>query len=104
MSHSCTATLLYTALQTLIQELHVRSISCGITFEPRDPKVAPYPAIARCVDRGNPFDRRNDVGAMEFYGAYNVASDPFAVGKALRRRFRKDVGADLPSEGGGESK
>ena len=35
------------------------------------------PAIARIVDRGDPFQRSSDIGAMELYGTPIVATDPY---------------------------
>jgi len=35
------------------------------------------PPIARIVDRGDPFQRSSDIGAMELYGTPIVASDPY---------------------------
>jgi hypothetical protein len=42
------------------------------------------PPIARLVDRGDPFVRPSDIGAMELYGTPIVGSDPFELVKALR--------------------
>jgi hypothetical protein len=47
------------------------------------------PAVARLIDRGSPLDKRSDVGAMEFYGAYFVSSDPFNVAAHVRRRVEQ---------------
>jgi hypothetical protein len=35
------------------------------------------PPIARIVDRGDPFQRSSDIGAMELYGTPIVATDPY---------------------------
>ena len=51
-----------------------------------------YPALARIVDRGNPLDRRSDVGAMEFFGANNVGADPYHIMPFLRNRLLKKLG------------
>lgn len=37
------------------------------------------PPIARLVDRGDPFARPSDIGAMELYGTPIVGSDPYDV-------------------------
>jgi hypothetical protein len=37
------------------------------------------PPIVRLVDRGNPFGRPSDIGAMELYGTPIVGSDPYDV-------------------------
>jgi hypothetical protein len=42
------------------------------------------PPIARIVDRGDPFQRPSDIGAMELYGTPIVGSDPYDLVAALR--------------------
>jgi hypothetical protein len=42
-----------------------------------------FPPIVRIVDRGDPFSRPSDIGAMELYGTPIVASDPYDVIAAL---------------------
>ncbi|MEO6577958.1 MAG: hypothetical protein ABIO99_03560 [Candidatus Limnocylindria bacterium] len=42
------------------------------------------PLIARIVDRGDPFVRPSDIGAMELYGTPIVSSDPFTLIEQLR--------------------
>ena len=37
------------------------------------------PPIARIVDRGDPFQRSSDIGAMELYGTPIVATDPYEL-------------------------
>ncbi len=39
------------------------------------------------VDRGDPMNRTNDVGAMELYASPVITNDPFRVIDALRARF-----------------
>lgn len=41
------------------------------------------PPLARIVDRGDPFERPSDIGAMELYATPIVASDPYEVLEAL---------------------
>lgn len=41
------------------------------------------PPIVRLVDRGDPFSRSSDIGAMELYGTPIVGSDPYEVMAAL---------------------
>jgi hypothetical protein len=36
------------------------------------------------VDRGDPFARPSDIGAMELYGTPIVGTDPYEVVEALR--------------------
>ena len=43
-----------------------------------------FPPIACIVDRGDPFSRPSDIGAMELYGTPIVGSDPYEVIAALR--------------------
>jgi hypothetical protein len=43
-----------------------------------------FPTVVHLVDRGSPANRTSDIGAMELYAASVVASDPFAVARALR--------------------
>jgi hypothetical protein len=43
-----------------------------------------FPPMAWLVDRGDPFLRPSDIGAMELYGTPIVASDPFDLIEALR--------------------
>ncbi|HEY6608182.1 MAG TPA: hypothetical protein VI277_03210 [Candidatus Limnocylindria bacterium] len=42
-----------------------------------------FPPIVRIVDRGDPFQRPSDIGAMELYGTPIVGSDPYEVIAAL---------------------
>ena len=42
------------------------------------------PPMARIVDRGDPFQRPSDIGAMELYGTPIVGSDPYELIDALR--------------------
>ena len=44
-----------------------------------------FPTIAWIVDRGDPFIRPSDIGAMELYGTPIVGSDPYDVIRALRQ-------------------
>jgi len=43
-----------------------------------------FPVLVRIVDRGDPSSRTADFGAMELYAASVVASDPFALARALK--------------------
>lgn len=43
-----------------------------------------FRAHARLVDRGDPANRTNDIGAMELYAASVVAADPFRVIEAVQ--------------------
>ena len=44
-----------------------------------------FPPLARLVDRGDPANKTNDIGAMELYAASVIASDPFRFVALLRR-------------------
>jgi hypothetical protein len=46
-----------------------------------------FPVMVRIVDRGDPDSKVSDVGAMELYAASVVASDPFEVAEALKKRL-----------------
>jgi hypothetical protein len=52
-----------------------------------DGAVAPgwelLPPMVHLVDRGDPFSRPSDIGAMELYGTPIVGSDPYALVRAL---------------------
>ena len=115
----CFGELFYAALAALRDGLHTRAFSAAVLPEPlgknpttspvagqEEPMTAedalrrsflernrgaryPYPALARIVDRGVPGDVRSDVGAMEFFGANNVAADPWATMPHLRREVEK---------------
>ena len=43
-----------------------------------------FPPLARLVDRGDPANKTNDIGAMELYAASVIASDPFRFVTLLR--------------------
>ncbi|MGH2380159.1 MAG: hypothetical protein ACRDG7_02935 [Candidatus Limnocylindria bacterium] len=45
---------------------------------------AQIPPIVHLVDRGDPFSRPSDIGAMELYGTPIVGTDPFELIDALR--------------------
>lgn len=45
---------------------------------------ARIPPMVHLVDRGDPFSRPSDIGAMELYGTPIVGTDPFALVDALR--------------------
>jgi hypothetical protein len=48
------------------------------------PGWARFPTMVRIVDRGDPFSRPSDIGAMELYGTPIVGSDPYDVMAAVR--------------------
>ena len=77
----------YLALDTLVHRLGTRAFSPALYWRPLDgveEDWSGFPTIARIVDRGDPFSRMADIGAMELYAASVVSADPFAVAGALR--------------------
>jgi hypothetical protein len=77
----------YLALDALLRRLGTRSFSLALYWRPLDgveEDWSGFPTIARIVDRGDPFSRTADIGAMELYAASVVSADPFAVAAALR--------------------
>ncbi|HDN79481.1 MAG TPA: hypothetical protein ENG33_03310 [Chloroflexi bacterium] len=77
----------YRVLSRLTKELGVQSFNLALYMPPL--AEAPedwegFPHLIRIVDRGEPFNRTADFGAMELYAASVIASDPFQVAAALR--------------------
>jgi len=67
-------------------QIGVRSFNLALW---RPPLVArsgweAIPPIVRLVDRGDPFQRPSDIGAMELYATPIVGSDPYELIEALR--------------------
>jgi hypothetical protein len=78
------------ALMAYRDRLGVRSFNLALWRPPlADDGVAAgwqaFPTIAWLVDRGDPFTRPSDIGAMELYGTPIVGSDPYEVIRALRQ-------------------
>jgi len=81
---------IYRVLDCFIGRLGVSSFNLVIYMPPL--AEAPedwsgFPHMARIVDRGDPMNRTNDVGAMELYASPVISSDPFRVIELLRERF-----------------
>ena len=80
------------ALLTYRDWLGVRSFNLALWRPPlTDDGSAPpgwedFATMVRIVDRGDPFSRPSDIGAMELYGTPIVGSDPYEVVSALRQR------------------
>ena len=78
------------ALLAYRDRLGVRSFNLALWRPPlvTDGATAPgwdaFPTMVRIVDRGDPFSRPSDIGAMELYGTPIVGSDPYDVVTALR--------------------
>lgn len=95
------ADALYNALAVFRDDLGVRSFNVGALLPPFASSSGPgeewpgFPVVVRIVDRGNLATRTSDIGAMELFAEPVVASDPFAVARALQAAF----GATRPEEG-----
>lgn len=75
------------ALLGLRDRLGVRSFNLALWRPPLatdGATWAAFPTMVRIVDRGDPFSRPSDIGAMELYGTPIVGSDPYEVIAALR--------------------
>ena len=95
------ADALYDALAVFRDDLGVRSFNVGALLPPFASSSGPeegwhgFPVVVRIVDRGSLATRTSDIGAMELFAEPVVASDPFAVARALQAAF----GATRPEEG-----
>ena len=76
------------ALLAYRDRLGVRSFNLALWRPPLAADGSPgwdsFPTMVRIVDRGDPFSRPSDIGAMELYGTPIVGSDPYDVVAALR--------------------
>ena len=73
-------------LEKYVQALGVRTFNVAFympPLAPTDEDWSDFPTVVHLVDRGSPANRTSDIGAMELYAASVVASDPFAVARAL---------------------
>lgn len=79
----------YRVLACFRETLGVVSFNLGIAF----PAIGAeqgwegFPVIARMLDRGDTGDMSSDIGAMEFWGANVISSDPFETAAAIRAAF-----------------
>src|SRR5215216_4450497 len=76
-------------LQGYVEDLGVRAFNVAFYMPPLKPTQEDwthFPTVVYIVDRGDPSNRTSDMGAMELYAASVVASDPFQVADALRKR------------------
>ena len=80
------ADVVYRVLACFRDRIGVRSFNVGIAYPPFGSKEGwdGFPLVARMLDRGDINDLSSDIGAMEFYGANVVSSDPFATAEYLR--------------------
>jgi hypothetical protein len=68
------------ALVAYRDRVGVRSFNLALWRPPLNDGSAAWrwlPPMVRIVDRGDPFERASDIGAMELYGTPIVASDPY---------------------------
>ncbi|HEX7172176.1 MAG TPA: hypothetical protein VF365_06170 [Candidatus Limnocylindria bacterium] len=77
------------ALLAYRDRLGVRSFNLALWRRPLADREAltgweSFPTIAWLVDRGDPFTRPSDIGAMELYGTPIVGSDPYEAIRAIR--------------------
>ena len=79
------ADAVYAVLACYRDSLGVKSFNLGIAYPPLDDMGAweGFPLVARLVDSGDTADLSSDIGAMEFYGANVVSSDPFKISVLL---------------------
>ena len=79
-------------LESYVRTLGVQSFNVAFYMPPLAPAGedwSGFPTVVYLVDRGSPANRTSDIGAMEFYAAPVVASDPFRVADALRNGSQK---------------
>ncbi len=81
---------IYNVLACFRDRLNVKSFNLGIAFPPMGDARGweSFPVVARVVDRGDTDDLSCDIGAMEFYGANVISSDPFRTAAALDEFFK----------------
>jgi hypothetical protein len=75
-------------LRVMIEVMGVQAFNVAVFGPPLgdvDERWAGFPLVARLVDRGNPNSDASDVAAMELCGSSVIASDPFAVARALHK-------------------
>ena len=79
--------VLYRVLAAFRDRMEVRSFNMGVVLPPVAPAQESwegFPMVVRVVDRGDLDSPTSDVGGMELYAESVVASDPFAVARALQ--------------------
>jgi hypothetical protein len=76
---------IYSIISGLRDKLKVESFNLGLAFPPLGGKTGweGFPLVARVVDRGDTADLSSDIGAMEFYAASVISSDPFHTAALL---------------------
>lgn len=81
---------IYQVLDCFLNRLGVSSFNLAIYMPPlaETPEDwSGFPYLTRIVDRGDPMNRTNDIGAMELYANPVITSDPFHLAEALRERL-----------------
>ena len=71
------------ALIAYRDRIGVSSFNLALWRGPLDGRWPEFAPIVRLVDRGDPFSRPSDIGAMELYGTPIVGSDPYEVMELL---------------------
>lgn len=80
------ADALFDTLAAFRDALGVRSFNVGVQMPPLGETAeewAGFPVVAHVLDRGDLGTRTSDIGGMELFAEPVVASDPFAVARAL---------------------
>lgn len=72
------------ALIAYRDQIGVSSFNLALWRAPLDGRWPEFAPMVRLVDRGDPFSRPSDIGAMELYGTPIVGSDPYEVMSQLR--------------------
>lgn len=72
------------ALIAYRDRIGVVSFNLALWRGPLDDRWGEFAPIVRLVDRGDPFSRPSDIGAMELYATPIVGSDPYEVIDQLR--------------------
>lgn len=76
-------------LRVMMEIMDVQAFNVALFGPPLgggvDERWAGFPLVARLVDRGDPNSDASDIAAMELFGSSVIASDPYAVARALRR-------------------
>ncbi|HET8778104.1 MAG TPA: hypothetical protein VFN76_10625 [Candidatus Limnocylindria bacterium] len=67
------------ALIAYRDRIGVSSFNLALWRGPLDGRWPEFAPIVRLVDRGDPFSRPSDIGAMELYGTPIVGSDPYEL-------------------------
>ncbi|MDY6788258.1 MAG: hypothetical protein SVK54_09070 [candidate division WOR-3 bacterium] len=76
------AGVLYRLLRIYIDKMHVYSFNMALFRDDYINSRLPY--IARIVDRGNPLDRRSDIGGMELWAEPVIGTDPYRLIEAIK--------------------